>query len=126
MIESRTTLYLKERMTMEKVQYRFPDIDVQRLIYKGRRFWIIELTSEKDSELRNFSKDDGDYVFYDAKWQALYDEGLYAFISKREDGQYLVEPNFTHVDISYEAGSIKEVVSTLPEIVDDYCKAVCG
>ncbi|MFC1560567.1 hypothetical protein ACFL3W_01335 [Pseudomonadota bacterium] len=111
---------------MKMPDYQFPKIDNERLVYKGRRFWIIKLTTEKDSELRNFSKEDGDYVFYDAKSQALYDEGLYAFITKLKDGKFNVEPNFTHVDISYVADSTKEIVRTLPKVIDDYLKTCTG
>lgn len=110
---------------MTKVEYQFPEIDSSRLVYKGQRFWIIELSNEKESQLSGWSNKDGDCVFYDAKSKLFFGEGIYAIINKRKDGKFDVEP-ITHFDVSYVADSIKEVVRTLPKVIDDYYKKILG
>ena len=110
---------------MGTVKYQFPDVDESKLAYRGRRFWIIDLPDNPESMLGNHTKKDADYVFYDAKAQALYGEGLYALITRRDDGKFDVSPIFTHVDTSYVATDIDDIVKTLPKVIEDYF-VTCG
>jgi hypothetical protein len=107
------------------LKYSFPDIKNSSLAYKGRRFWIIEIANE-DVFDDAFTKDDGDYIFYDAEYQRLYEQGFCAVISKTPSGTLLVTPTHTHVDMSYESESLKDVVRTLPKAMEEYLKTCFG
>ena len=105
--------------------YTFPDLKNSTLAYKGRRFWIIEI-AEGDTFSSDITLADGDYVFYDALYESLYGEGFIATISKSEVNGFIVNPRGTHVDMSYDAGSIREVIRTLPKVLEDYLKTCYG
>ena len=107
-------------------EYEFPNVDRERVVYKGRRFWVIALSEQPDSNLRGFSKNDADYVFYDAKAQRDYDEGLIGFIHQLPDGSYRAGPNFSHVDISFQVASMREAVKQLTSVIEEYFKATVG
>ena len=107
------------------MKYTFPDLKNSSLAYKGRRFWIIEI-AEGDTFASDMYWVDGDYIFYDALYQSLYGEGFIATISKSEAGGFAVSPIGTHVDMSYEVESLREVVRTLPKVMEGYLKTCYG
>lgn len=102
------------------MNYVFPDLQSSTLAYKGRRFWIIEIAEGDNFD--STTKEDADYIFYDAQYQAIYGAGLYANISKTDSNTYLVQPTTTHVDMSFEVDSLMDVVKTLPKVMESYLK----
>jgi hypothetical protein len=107
------------------MKYEFPDLKNSSLAYKGRRFWIIEI-EEEDTFYSDITKDDGDYIFYDALYHSLYGEGFIAVISKSKTGEFITKPLSTHVDMSFKAQSLREVVKRLPSVMEGYLTTCHG
>ncbi|MCA9423293.1 MAG: hypothetical protein KC592_19900 [Nitrospira sp.] len=104
--------------------YTFPNLKNSSLAYKGRRFWIIEIAEGDNFD--SITKEDADYIFYDAQYQAIYGAGLYAKISKTDSNKFLVQPTTTHVDMSFEVDTLRNVVKTLPKVMESYLQTCFG
>ncbi len=101
-------------MTMK---YKQPTVGDNKVVYKGKRYWIIEL-SGKD-EIEGFGSDFCQYLMYDK----LY-EGILATIV-RDDKGTLTASLMSHVELSYDFQDMKELIRSVPLHADAYYKA-CG
>lgn len=106
------------------MNYIFPELQKSTLVYKGRRFWIIEIAGE--DSFGGINGNDADYAFYDAQYQAIYGNGFYAKITRTHAGDFMVTPTTTHVDLSFAVGSLSELVKKLPREMEKYLKACFG
>jgi hypothetical protein len=99
------------------MRYRRPDIGENSLAYKGRRYWVIELTP--NGEFDRMDKSMGDY----ALWDCLFD-AIIATIKLNNDGKFIGEI-VAHVDCgSREFVSLREAVGGLAAEFDWYSKAI--
>ena len=99
--------------------YTPPNLKGNKVIYKGKRYWIFE-TNENDFE--GFDKDYCDLIFYDK----LYD-GILALITKVESKKPTWKADLlTHVEISYTFDSMETLIKSVPKLMDEYFKQCNG
>jgi hypothetical protein len=97
------------------LKYRFPDVGGSRLAYKGRRYWIIELSEE--AKIDWVTKADADFVMWDGS-----DEGVLALLWRKADGSFKGELTTALPLGEYEFQSIREAAQRIPAIWDWYIK----
>ena len=86
--------------------YVIPELADNKIVYKGKRFWIVELCGNEDFEF--MSKEDWDYVLFDKLVGCLI-----ATINKLEDGRVKVFLNGYDV-VTYEFDSLKIAAKEAP------------
>ena len=101
-------------MTMK---YKQPTVGDNKVVYKGKRYWVIELSGKQ--EIEGFGSDFCQYIMYDK----LY-EGILATIKKNDKG-ILRASLMSHVELSYDFNDMKELIQLVPAHADAYYKA-CG
>ncbi len=99
------------------MRYQVPDVGDNNVIYKGKRYWVIELCGTQ--EIDGFGKDFCQYLMYDK----LYN-GILATINKSADGKYSASL-MSHVELCYVFDSMKNLIQETPGYADKYYKA-CG
>jgi len=99
------------------MRYRAPTVGDNNVVYKGKRYWVIEFSGKK--EIDGFGRDFCQYIMYDK----LY-EGIIATISKSEGGT-LRASLMSHVELSYAFAEMKDLIREIPIRADAYYKA-CG
>ena len=99
------------------MKYKKPTVGDNKVVYKGKRYWIIELSGKQ--EIEGFGSDFCQYIMYDK----LY-EGILATIKKNDKG-ILRASLMSHVELSYEFNDMKELIQLVPVHADAYYKA-CG
>ena len=97
--------------------YTYPNIGDNKAVYKGKRYWIIELIG-KDA-IDSFDREFCDVIMYDK----LYGATL-ATIKKNADGTYTVSL-MSHVELTYKLDDLQDVAQNVPLYADAYYKA-CG
>ncbi len=98
------------------VGYIRPKIGDNIAIYKGRRYWVIQMTGHDSIEC--FSQNDCDYLMYDGLFGAIM-----ALIDKQENGKF--KGTFmSHVELSYEFNSMEDAIKKLPIYADQYYKSI--
>ena len=97
--------------------YTYPDIGDNKVVYKGKRYWIIELVGK--DEIDGFGRDFCDLLMYDKLYGAIL-----ATIKKNVNGKYTVSL-MSHVELTYELNDLKEAAQVVPSYADAYYKA-CG
>jgi hypothetical protein len=98
--------------------YQFPDLTGWNVVYKGRRYKVIQL--EEGCSFDGWSTDDGDYLM----WDGFYN-GWVAFIDHVEGGGFSGHLN-AHVALDYHYDTMREAVGGLQVAMDEYAKACCG
>jgi hypothetical protein len=96
-------------------RYSFPEIGDSTLAYKGRRYWIIELSQE--AEIVWVTKADADFVMWDGSYN-----GILALLWKKADGSFKGELTTTLPLGEYQFQSIREAAQSIPAIWDWYFK----
>jgi hypothetical protein len=99
------------------MKYKEPNIGDNKVVYKGKRYWVIELSGK--IEIEGFGSDFCDYVMYDKLYEAIL-----ATIKRNEDGT-LNASLMSHVELCYEFKEMKELTQLVPVYADAYYKA-CG
>ncbi len=94
--------------------YSNPKLNGQRVLWKGRRYWVIEVTPELPYDFVNSKL--GDAVLYDG----LYD-AIAATATKLTDGTYECSL-ISHVEILCYASSVRDIAKVVPPVLDDYLK----
>lgn len=97
-------------------RYIRPEVGDNNIVYKGRRYWVIQMTGQDSIE--GFSKNDCDYLIYDGLFGAIM-----ALIEKQEDGK-IKGTLMSHVELSYLFNSLEDAIKKLPVYADDYYKSV--
>ncbi len=97
-------------------KYERPTLNGQRVPYKGRRFWVVEVDAQEP--FGDFH-DDADYLIWDGG------DGGYpiALVKRLSRGRYEVA-TLTHVELTGIASSIRECVPVANKLLDEYMKAV--
>lgn len=92
--------------------YYIPVLGDNKIVYKGRRFWIVELSGNDNFEIMN--KEDCDYVLYDKLVGCLI-----ATINKLDGERVRVFLNGYDV-ITYEFDSLKIAAKQAPILLWRY------
>ncbi len=100
-------------MSSKYIRPNFGDNDV---IYKGRRFWVIEMTGIDDVD--GFTKNDCQFLMFDGVYGATV-----ALIDKQLDGKYKGSL-MSHVEIWYIFETLEEAIKLLPSCAESYYKSV--
>ena len=98
--------------------YKPPIVGDNQVIYKGKRYWIIELTGT--DEIDGFGADFCQFVMYDKLYQAIL-----ATITKKADGKYRASL-MSHVELWYDFDNMNELILSTPSYYDAYEKACNG
>ena len=88
-----------------------------KVVYKGKRYWIIELTGK--SFLDGFGSDFCQYIMYDK----LYG-GIIATISRTDEGTFRASL-MSHVELTYDFSQMSELIKSVPVHANEYYK-ICG
>lgn len=98
--------------------YQFPDLTGRNLLFKGRRYVVIEVSKQNPFEIYG---DDEDFVV----WDGLYG-GAAAVGRLSPDGVYSGELAFSHVAIEVDdANTISDFVKNVKKAEEYYFKG-CG
>ena len=97
--------------------YIYPKTGDNKVVYKGRRYWIIDLVG-KDA-IDGFGCEFCDLIMYDKRFG-----GIIATIKKNTDGSFTASL-MSHVELNYELKDLTEVAQWVPIYADEYDKA-CG
>jgi len=97
--------------------YTYPVIGDNKAVYKGKRYWIIELVG--NDEIDGFGRDFCDLLMYDKLYGAIL-----ATIKKNANGKYTASL-MSHVELTYELDDLQGVAKNVPLYADAYYKA-CG
>ncbi len=101
----------------QKMRYYTPVLEGNRLAYKGRRFWIVEVFLGKG--FQGFGLSDGaDFVVYDR----LYG-GPLAIVTRNQDGT-LSATTVTYLESQCEASTLKELAQKMYFIVEAEMRAM--
>lgn len=92
--------------------YIIPILGDNKIAYKGRRFWIVELTGQDDFEF--ISKDEFDYVLYDKL------VGCLIATIKRLDGEKVKVFLNGYDAVTYEFDSLKIAARQAPILIWRY------
>ncbi len=98
------------------VGYVRPEIGDNIAIYKGRRYWVIQMTGQDSIE--GFSKNDCEYLMYDGLFGAIM-----ALIHKQENGKFKGSL-MSHVELWYLFDSMEEAIKKLPICAENYYKSI--
>jgi hypothetical protein len=99
------------------MRYTRPDIGEHKLAYRGRRYWIIELTP--GGEFDFVTHELGDYAMYDC----LYN-GVLATLKNTDDGG-ISGTLMSHVELMYAFNDVEEAAALLPKYWAGYCRSTC-
>lgn len=100
------------------MKYTPPKIGDNKVIYKGKRYWIIEFTG--NDKIDGFGKDDCQYVMYDK-----FCDGILAYINLKND-TYFATLAWGIDDFTREFDTIKNVVQGVIEMDRFYGKHCFG
>jgi hypothetical protein len=95
--------------------YKRPLVGDNNVVYKGRRFWVVELTGKDPVQWIDHM--DADYIMYDC----LYD-AVNAVIKKLSNGKYEASL-MSHVEILCEFDTLEEAIKQIPIHYEDYIKS---
>ena len=99
------------------MRYSTPDLEGNRLAYKGRRFWIVEVLP--GSSFQGFGPTEaGEFVVYDR-----YYDGPLALVMRSQDGR-LLATTITYLESQCEASTLKELAQKVYFIVDAEMRAM--
>ena len=98
--------------------YKPPAVGDNKVVYKGKRYWVIELTGK--DEIDGFGSDFCQFVMYDKFYEAIL-----ATITKKSDGKYRASL-MSHVELWYDNDSMDELIRSTPHYYDAYYKACNG
>ena len=98
--------------------YKPPSIGDNKVIYKGKRYWVIELTGQ--DEIDGFGSDFCQFVMYDKFYQAIL-----ATITKKSDSKFRASL-MSHVELWYDFDDMDELIRSTPYYADAYYKACNG
>ena len=98
---------------MKHVYFK-PALTGQRVLWKGRRYYVIEITPELPFDFVDSSL--GDAVLYDGVYDAIA-----ATARKQTDGTFECTLN-AMVDIICYADSIRDVARVVPPLLEQYLK----
>lgn len=96
--------------------YYIPVVGDNKIVYKGRRYWIVELRGEDDFEL--MSKDEWDYVLFDKLVGVLI-----ATIKKLDGARVKVFLN-GYDAVTYEFDSLKNAARRAPILLWRYFREI--
>jgi hypothetical protein len=99
------------------MSYTYPNIGDNKVIYKGKRYWIIDLIG-KDT-VDGFGRDFCEMLFYDKLYGAVI-----ATINRNENGKFTASL-ISHVELTYELNDLTELAQLVPVYADAYSK-YCG
>jgi len=91
-----------------------PKLNGQRVLWKGRRYWVIEVTPDLPFDFVNSTL--GDAVLYDGVYDAVA-----ATAKKLSDGTYECSL-ISHVEILCLASSVRDIARVVPPVLEDYLK----
>jgi len=100
------------------MKYIPPDIGDNKVVYKGKRYWIIEFTGV--DEIDGLGRDVCQYVMYDKLYQSIL-----ACIDIK-DKKYYAYLNWGIDDISDSFETLKEVALNMPRMDVAYAKHCFG
>ena len=100
------------------MRYKEPNIGDNRVFYKGKRYWVIELTGKDnidgfDSKFRQF-------IMYDRL-----DAAFIATIVKTASGKFR-SSLISHVELWYDFNDMPEVIRMTPGCANSYYKSCIG
>ena len=97
--------------------YKPPKVGDNKVIYKGKRYWVIELTGK--DQVDGFGPDFCQFVMYDKLYQATL-----ATITTNKNGTFRASL-MSHIELWYDNDTMDELIQTTPYYADAYYKA-CG
>jgi hypothetical protein len=98
--------------------YKPPIVVDNKVIYKGKRYWIIELTGK--DEINGFGSDFCQFIMYDKLYEAIL-----ATITKKTDGKWRASL-MSHVELWYDFDHMDELIHSTPAYFESYAKACYG
>lgn len=96
--------------------YIIPVLGDNKIVYKGRRFWIVELSGDDDFEL--MSKEECDYVIYDKL------VGCLIATIRRLDGERVKAFLNGYDAVTYEFDSLKIAARQAPVLLWRYFREI--
>lgn len=87
------------------------------MLWKGRRYWVIEVTPELPFDFVNSTL--GDAVLYDGAYDAVV-----ATATRLTDGTYECSL-ISHVEILCNANSVRDIANIVPPVLEYYLKRIC-
>ena len=96
------------------MKYITPDIEGNRLAYRGRRYWLVELAD--GASFQCVDKEEADYVVFDRL-----DDAPIARVTRMPDGT--LEVATIMVFASAHSGTLEEAVKVAASLIDEELKA---
>ena len=100
------------------MKYIPPEIGDNKVIYKGKRYWIIELTG--NDKIDGFGRDSCQFIMYDK-----YGNGILAYIDFKND-EFVATLAWGIDDFKRSFNNIKELVNGVIEMDKFYAKHCFG
>ena len=100
------------------MKYIPPNVGDNKVVYKGKRYWIIEFTGK--DKIDGLDRDDCQFVMYDKLYQAVF-----AIVIMKEE-KYYASLYWGIDDISEIFDTIKEVAKYVPIMDARYAKHCFG
>ena len=100
------------------MKYIPPNVGSNKVVYKGKRYWIIEFTSK--DKIGNLGRDDCQFVMYDKLYQAVF------AIVVMKDEKYYASLYWGIDDVSESYDTIKDVAKYVPIMDAWYLKHCYG
>jgi hypothetical protein len=93
-----------------------PHLDGHRVLYKGKRYWVIEV--DADHPFEGIDASCAEFVVYD-----LLARGVVATATKMAKGRYACSL-MSHVALTYSVDSVRDMVMTSAKEMNRYMKAI--
>lgn len=100
------------------MKYLPPNVGDNKVVYKGKRYWIIEFTSK--DKIDKLGRDDCQFVMYDKLFQAVF-----AIVVMKEE-KYYASLYWGIDDVSESYDTIKDVAKYVPIMDAWYLKHCYG
>ena len=100
------------------MKYIPPNVGDNKVVYKGKRYWIVEFTS--NDKIDDLGRDDCQFVMYDKLYQAVF------AIVVMKDEKYYASLYYGIDDVSESYDTIKDVAKYVPIMDAWYLKHCYG
>jgi hypothetical protein len=92
--------------------YKYPIIGDNKVVYKGKRYWVIEFTGKQGIE--GFDKAFCQFIMYDKL------EGAIIATVKIQCGIFKASL-VSHVELTYSFKDLKSLTQNVPSLFNQYC-----
>ena len=100
------------------MKYKEPNIGDNSVVYKGKRYWIVELTGKDNID--GFDSEFCQFIMYDKLEMAVI-----ATIVKMANGKFR-SSLISHVELWHEFNDMPEVIRMTPSCANAYYKTCIG